>query len=76
MFINRSPWRLIDKYYVMINYVMVLLGNTVIHTSRVRCATYIGQRTYIGQSKDNSLVRVFATSAIVPSTGKLKPLMT
>ena len=33
MFINRSSLRLIDKYYVMINYVMVLLGNMVIHTS-------------------------------------------
>ena len=34
MFINRSPWRLIDKYYVMINYVMVLLGNKVHTTMR------------------------------------------
>ena len=43
MFINRSPWRLIDKYYVMINYVMVLLGNKVLYTSKLRYGTYIGQ---------------------------------
>ena len=49
MFINRSSLRLIDKYYVMINYVMVLLGNMVIHTSKL---LYI----YIGQSKDISTV--------------------